>query len=382
MRLVHVIIGLGVGGAENMLCRLVLAQRQADPALRCTVVSLTTLGAIGATLRAAGVEVVALGLDSPLGLPLVLGRLHRLMRRLRPDVVQTWMVHADLIGGLAARWAGVPAVIWGIRTTDFAHTGASTRAVRWVCARLSKWLPRAIVCAAEASRKSHVAIGYAAARMVVIPNGFELERLCPDPQRRQRIRAELGFDDRHWVLGCVGRYNPAKDQANFVRAAGLVAARLPQARFLLVGRDVDAHNAPLAALMAETGHADRFVLLGERQDVPACLDAMDAFALPSRSEGFPNVVGEAMAMALPCAVTDVGDAAWLVGDTGRVVPPEDSVALSQAVLDLAALTPTDRKALGERARARIVDEFSMQRACDRFARLQHEVLNMKSKAGT
>jgi glycosyltransferase involved in cell wall biosynthesis len=375
MHVVQVIVGLSVGGAELMLRRLVLAQLDAVPGMRCTVVSLTTVGPVGDQLRQAGVPVVALGMRSPLSAIAALWRLRQLIARQKPDLVQTWMVHADLIGGLAARTAGVPAVVWGIRTTDFSTSPLSTRAVRWLCARLSRLVPHTIVCAAEASRRAHVAYGYDAGRMLVIPNGFELDRLKPDAQRGHELRLRLGVSPAQVLIGCVGRYNAAKDHANFVRAAGLLAASHADCRFLMVGRDVEGSNAALKQLVDATGHGDRFLLVGEQGDVPAWLDAMDMFVLPSQSEGFPNVLGEAMAMGLPCVSTDVGDAAWLLGDAGLVVPPQDAQALSDAMRNLMSLPRHELQALGQRARQRLTSGFSMQQACDRFTRLHEQVVS-------
>lgn len=374
MKVVHVIIGLEVGGAELMLRRLLLTQRsQGD--LHATVVSLTRLGPVGQWLLGDGFEVIALGMCTPLGAPRTWWRLYALLRRLKPDLVQTWMVHADLLGGLAARAAGIRAVVWGVRTTDFSVNPRATRAVRWLCARLSAAVPHTIVCAAEASRRAHVQAGYDARRMTVIPNGFDVDAWRPDAVAGAALRAALGLSPDRPVVGCVGRFHAAKDYANFVAAAGGVAARHPDCRFLLVGRGIDPANLALRAWIDATGHAEAFVLAGERRDVVACLSAMDVFVLASRSEGFPNVVGEAMAVARPCVVTDVGDAAALLGDAGRVVPARDPQALATAVCELLELPAERRQALGDAARARVAAEFSLDRAAERFTALQHAIVD-------
>lgn len=371
MKIAHVIIGLETGGAEMMLRRLLLAHRSQGGAPG-TVISLTGIGPVGQRLRDDGIEVTALGMRTPLGALLAVVRLRRLLLQLRPDVVQTWMVHADLLGGLAARAAGLRAIVWGIRTTDFSINSPATRAVRWLCARLSSTLPHVIVCAAEASRRAHVRAGYDASRMVVIPNGFD--PAAWQPQRSTCLRRELGLAEPHLVIGCVGRFNVAKDQGNFISAAARVAAQRGDCRFLLVGRGLEPGNAELMQWIDATGNRERFVLLGERVDVAACLGAMDIFVLPSRSEGFPNALGEAMAMGLPCVTTNVGDAAMLLGDTGSVVPPRDPAALAEAVLALAALPLEQRRQLGQRARERVLDRFSLQQTSERFAALHRRVV--------
>lgn len=374
MKILHIIVGLDVGGAETMLKRLI----ESDPASihETVVVSLTSLGVIGESLRARGVCVHTLGLRSAFGIPLVLWRLVRLIRATRPDIVQTWMYHADLLGGLAARMAGNRHVIWGIRTTDIRAGGSSaTVIVRWLCAWISRWVPSVIVCAAEASRQSHIAVGYDATKMVVVPNGCDFAWLKASFEERQSLREQCGINQDEVVLGSLGRFHADKDQENFVRAAGLLAPQYPQLRFFMVGRGLVWDNLQLVEWIDRTGCKDRFVLLGERKDVPQCLAAMDIFCLHSRTEGFPNVLAEAMAMGLPCVTTDVGDAAILLADTGVVVPQGDSAALAQGVERLLALEHDARHALGRRAKALVEAKFSMARARERFEEIYRQVLD-------
>lgn len=374
---VHIIVGLEKGGAEMMLRRLVEAHMQSATGLRHVVVSLTDVGFHGAALRAQGAEVHALGLRGPVGLLLRVFRLAALLRRLKPGIVQTWMVHSDLLGGLAARLVGVPHVIWGVRTTDYSVESRSTRAVRWVCARLSSTVPSKIVCAAQASLLASAQAGYDTRKLMVIPNGFDVAALRAHAGAGVGIRQQSGLQQGHVVVGCLGRYNPAKDHANFVSAAALLAARHPACRFLMVGRDLTSANATLMAQIQATGFADRFVLLGERSDPAACLDAMDVFVLSSCTEGFPNVLGEAMATGVPCVSTDVGDAAFLLGDAGPVVPARDSAALAQAVSHLLDMPEPDRQALGSKGRLRVENEFSMAAAAQKFNNLYQALLQQK-----
>lgn len=374
MKVLHIIVGLEIGGAELMLKRLVEAQIGL-PNHSHEVVSLTGLGAIGRQLAAHGVIVHALHMGGALGFPSAFFRLVRLIKSIRPDVVQTWMYHADLLGGIAARWAGVRHIVWGVRTTNVAEGGSrATALVRHLCAWLSTRVPHIIVCAAEASRKAHVALGYDATRMQVVPNGFDLARLRASDEQRNTLRLQCSLEHDAVVIGYLGRFHPVKDQQNFVRAAGFLAGQRANTRLMMVGSQLDASNLQLAEWIRATGHADRFVLLGERTDVPVCLSAMDVFCLSSRTEGFPNVVAEAMAMGLPCVVTDVGDAAMLVADTGVVVPKEDSRALAAALESVLAMAPDARRQMGQRAKERVTTEFSMKRACERFDSIYQQAM--------
>lgn len=371
----HVIAGLDVGGAEVALYRLIMGSR--DSEYRHSVVALTPGGAIAARLRNAGIKVTALDFRS---MPFASFRkLVSIMRAARPDIVQTWMYHADMAGGLAARLAGNRNIIWGIRTSDLDRgDSTATTLVRTLCARLSRRIPHTIVCVAEAARRIHVSHGYEAGRMEVIPNGFDLARTPAVELQAALLRAAWGIGPQDFLIGMVGRFNANKDQKNFVHAAGLLLRLQESARFLMIGRGIDASNAELMHWIRQTGHAERFVLLGERNDVPACLLALDVFCLSSRTEGFPNVVGEAMAMGVPCVVTDVGDAAMLVGQTGIVVPKENPDALAEGLAVLLAMSPETRKRLGHRAQARIREEFSAERVRERYEAI-YKTLTRKSE---
>jgi glycosyltransferase involved in cell wall biosynthesis len=356
-----------------MLARLIEASHRRRE-FHHVVVSLTSAGDVGARLRNAGIELHTLGFRYSLGAFKAFWRLRKLLRELRPDVVQTWMYHADLIGGLAARGAGSSAIAWGVRSTFMQFEGSRfTRVVARACAMLSTRIPRVIVCAAEASRRVHVEMGYDAARMRVIPNGFDISRLAGGADRRADRRAEFGFDARTVAIGAIGRFSPVKDYPTFIEACAIVGARMPFVRFLLAGRGLDAENRELVNRLEKAGLRDRFVLLGERNDIPECLAALDVFCLSSRSEGFPNVVGEAMGAGVPCVVTDVGDAALLVGDTGEVVAPGDPQALGAALLRIAGYDPDTRQARGAAARRRIEREYSLDATCARYESLYREL---------
>jgi glycosyltransferase involved in cell wall biosynthesis len=377
VEILHIIVGLEIGGAELMLKRLIESSVSGGEHTH-KVVSLTEVGALGLQMSAAGVQVRALGMRSAAHMPRALFALRTLIRNEKPDIVQTWMYHADLLGGLAARMAGNRNVMWGIRTTNVAASGRRvTTALMRLCALLSSSVPKVIVCAANAARDVHARNGYDDARMVVIPNGFDLSRLHATEEGRNALRAQCGFSQADLVVGIVGRFDLAKDHQNFIRAAGITAEQHNTARFLLVGRGLDASNKQLKQWISETGHADRFVLLGERTDVATCLSAMDVFCLSSRTEGFPNVVGEAMAMGLPSVVTDVGDAAFLVGSTGIVVPKENSAALAKGMGALIAMDAGERGGMGLRARERIHADFTIDRVRVRFESIYRSMSTKK-----
>lgn len=366
----HLFPSLGVGGAEMMLAKLVAGTRH-----RVTVVSLTELGEVGALLRGRGVDVRTLGMRPGVAGPLSFRRLVRLLRALRPDVVQSWMYHADLLGGLAARAAGGIPVAWNLRRTTPRVEGVrlTTRLVVRACAATSRRLPRRIVSCSRAGARAHAALGYAADRMVLIPNGFDTALFRPDPAARAALRAEWGVDEGVPLLGTVARFDPAKDHRTLLRAFARARERAPSLRLVLCGRGMTAGNRVLAGWMDELGVAGACLLLGERGDVARVNAALDGACLSSVTEGFSNSIGEAMACGVPCVVTDVGDSAWIVGGTGTVVPARDPAALGDAMARLALSPPERRRAQGEAARARVAAEFSLPAVVERYDALHDEL---------
>lgn len=364
LHVVHIISGLGQGGAETVLHRLVTAP---GGGVAHTVISLGDEGVFGPRLRSAGVTVHVLGMkDSPAAAGRGVWRLYRLLREIRPDVVQTWMYHADLIGGLAARLAGIRAVAWGIRNSgaDLHHGSRSARSVARVCALLSRWVPGVIVACADDAARRHREWGYDGDRLLVIPNGYDMGAWRADSDTRFEMRREWGVEPGEPVIGSVARWNPLKDHANLLEAFSIARQRHPALRCVLVGDGMDSSNPELRALLDQYGVADRVVLLGRRDDVPRVLAALDFYVLSSRAEGFPNVVAEAMATQVPCIVTDVGDAAKIVGDYGWVVAPRNARALARAIGDAVDLLVTDdgRASLElcrRQGRAHIESEFGL-----------------------
>jgi glycosyltransferase involved in cell wall biosynthesis len=368
----HIIGGLGLGGAEMAMFRLISSSTGGQ--YIHAVVSLTPGGSLAGRFIAAGVEVTEFDIKARPFREFI--RLVGFIRKRRPDVVQTWMYHADLLGGIAARAAGLVNIVWGIRTTDVAAGGGKLNiCLRAVCARLSTLIPKVIVCAAEAARGLHVNVGYDGERMAVVPNGLDLSHFCARDSERKSLRHQCGFTDADIVIGMLGRFNPAKDPENFIIAASLVAKSRPNTRFLLVGRNMMSVNTELAEWIEKSGCPGKFVLLGERSDAAACLAAMDIFCLSSRTEGFPNVLAEAMAMQLPCVTTDVGDAALLLGNPESVVPKENPRALAIAIEALVSLSEDQRRRLGAQAALRISSEFSIERMRERFEVIYNKLIN-------
>lgn len=370
---VHITTSLEEGGAEAALYRLCCY----GPAGRQQVICLMDQGKYGPLLRQAGMEVDCLGLRRGQFSVMAVLQLVRLLRRHRPAVVQTWMYHSDLIGGLAARLAGIRRVVWGVRTSqlDPALVNRSTVVVIRLCALLSRMLPDRIVCCAERARQVHQRLGYVADRLEVIPNGYDLQALQPDPTAGMRLRAQLQLPLQGPLLGMVARFDPQKDHRNLLEALALLHRQGQRVPCLLVGSGLEAANRPLQALLQQLDLGDQVRLLGSRRDVPAVMNALSTHVLSSAyGEAFPNVLAEAMACGVPCIATDVGDSGLIMGSTGWLVPPRNPQALADA-LAAAVLEPEAKHQQRRRtARQRIVDQFSIARMVERYMGLYEALI--------
>jgi len=360
MKLVHIITGLKRGGAENVLYRLLAHQDQNE--WPSTVVSLTSGGVMAEKIEALGIRVHSL--DMRPGWPsfMALVRLTRMLHRLQPDAVQTWMYHANLLGGLAARLAGIRRVFWGLRHTTMDPEVDKLTTI-WV-AHLGGWLsgliPYRIICCSKATWKTHLDAGYCRERMVIIPNGYNLEQYRPDPEARSHFMTMLDLPGQIALVGMAARYHPQKDHATFLSAAAQLLQEGLDAEFLLCGSGVENGNATLTRMITEQGLQGKVHLLGERSDMTAFFSALDVATLSSsHGEGFPNVVAEAMACGALVVSTDVGDAAEMIGDAGWVVPPSDATALASTWKKALSLSPTLRKEVGDRARKRVRSNYSL-----------------------
>ncbi|TCS64719.1 glycosyltransferase family 4 protein [Varunaivibrio sulfuroxidans] len=367
----HLITGLGPGGAESMLNKLAGTQTSA---VRHTVVSMIPEGFFAPLLRERGVRVYDLGMARGLPNPLALFRLVSLLRDIRPDVLQTWLYHADLLGLIAGKLAGVSAISWNIRCSnmDMRHYGRLSRVMPHLLARLSSG-PDVCVVNSRAGKCAHENLGYRPKRWEVIPNGFDLAQFRPDAARRKTLRRQLGANDNTFLVGMVARVDPMKDHAGMLAALSRLNAEGRDLIGVFVGRGCE-EDGPLVSQIQEWNLENHVRMLGERKDISGILSALDVFALASHSEGFPNVVGEAMACGTPVVVSDVGDCRDIVGRFGCVVPPGDVHALTRALADTYALGHDGRTRLSAERRSHIEERYGLPIIVERYEALYRDLM--------
>jgi glycosyltransferase involved in cell wall biosynthesis len=370
LTVLHLITGLETGGAQRALSRLVASSDRNR--FRSVVISMTDAGALGSVIVAAGTEVRSLELPGAVPTPGGVLRLARMVRELRPDIVQTWLYHADLLGLVATAVSPVPHLLWNIRCSEVAFSPCRRAVFQFLV--WSSRLPDAVIVNSLAGQRVHQAAGYRPRQWELIPNGFDTDELKPDRDIRDSVRAQWGIGHGDVVVALPARFHPMKDPATFLAAAVRLAERRPAVRFMLIGAGFEPGN-PAVAAMVPPQLAGRIALLGERSDLARLYPALDIVSLSSSyGEGFPNVLGEAMACGIPCVATDSGDARGLIGETGLVVPPRDPEALALAWERLVALGSAGRRALGSAARALIKSNYALGPIVARYEALYEEIV--------
>ncbi|MGZ8941567.1 MAG: glycosyltransferase family 4 protein [Methylobacter sp.] len=366
MNILHIITCLTDGGAEAVLYRLCTHDKQN----RHIVISLMDSGKYGELLEATGIAVHCLNM--PRGRMTFTGIWHlwKLLRNEKPEVVQTWMYHANFIGGIVARLARIHFVSWGIHHSNL-EPGKSSRLtilIAQVCAGLSHWIPRSIVSCSVQAASIHQALGYAREKFTIIPNGYNMEEFAVDSEAREQLRREWGISEKTILLGMVARYDPQKDHANLINALRLINHKTMSFQCILVGSEMDSNNQELCRLIENQGLRDNVLLLGRRHDIPNVMNALDIHVLSSLGEAFPNALAEAMACGTPCVTTDVGDAAVIVGDTGWIVPPSNSELLANAISEaMDEIQDSGKWALrSSMCRDRVALNFSLERMVDNY----------------
>jgi glycosyltransferase involved in cell wall biosynthesis len=367
---VHVITGLQVGGAEMMLLKLLGAMDRStfDP----VVISLIPGGECRTLIEAEGIPVHDLSMKKGLPSPAGILALRRLAGKLEPDVIQGWMYHGNLAGALLSRFApGKPRLIWNIRhsVADIGREKPTTRLVIRL-GGLSSRSPCRIIFNSGMSLEQHTGLGYPREKGLMIPNGFDLDMFHPSPEARAALRKELGLSPETLLVGVAARRHPMKGHEEFLKAAALLNAGGRDIRFVLVGRGVTSGDPVLRDLSGRPELVGLVFLLGQRENMPFFLAGLDLLCVPSLyGEGFPNVLGEAMACGVPCVATNVGESGEIVGETGRIVQPGEQDALADAMGQMLDMDPEARMDLGVKCRGRILENYSLENIAERYAEL-------------
>ena len=370
IKILHLISTTDVGGAERNLQRLVYGMD--GECFSSTVVSMTTVGSVGREIQEKGIPVFCLGMRKGMPDPRGMHKLKHLIDFFKPDIIQCWMYHANLLGLLLSHKRPL---VWNIRCSDMdlSRYGLVYKYTVKAGAVFSK-IPDVVIANSFAGKEFHEGLGYNPERWEIIPNGFDTDLFKPDATARLNIRFELGIPENAPVIGFIARFDPQKDHETFFHAAHILFKTHPTAHFILAGRGIAQENPAIIDSIQEIPEHDHIHLLGERSDIPQVLSALDiASSSSSWGEGLPNTIGEAMATGVPCVVTDVGDSRVLAGDTGHVVPKKNPEILARAWQRLIDAGTDHIRLLGGKARKRIQQHYCLDSSVKHYEELYREL---------
>lgn len=293
----------------------------------------------------------------------------------RPHVTMGWAYQANLATLAIKIFRPSSKLIWSIRQTNLSkvHNRWTTRFVIGICASLSAYLPDRIISNSYAAKLTHAGRGFVTSKVVVVPNGIDLTIFKPSRARRIASRQTFSLNKNSFVIGMVARYDSQKNHIGFVDAVKKVCLELPNVIFVFCGKNLNEENYEFITELKRQGVLGRCRLIGQQDDVPFVLNGFDLLVSPSLGEGWPNVVGEAMACGVPCVASDVGDTALIIGEAGSVAKAEDMDDLAQKLVRYILSTSKNRKALAVAARKRIERNFDILMISERYFGLLAEV---------
>jgi len=368
LTIVHVITGLGTGGAEHMLYRLLKSHRSHK--IKSSVISLTGKGTVGKKIQAIGVPVYVI--EAKPGKVLTVRNLFsllRILREVKPEIIQGWMYHGNLAATIIALFSFPPIpVYWNIRQSlnSLSDERPLTKNVIKLGAILSR-LPKGIIYNSRLSIEQHERIGFSPKRRYFIPNGFDIPEVSmAEGQNLIRQDGQIG-DETKWIIGHIARFHPKKDHVTFFEAARLVLNQRSDVLFLAVGRGIERSNAELWKMIQMLKLENDVRLVGETENISDIYSSLNMLVSSSCwGEGFPNVIAEAMASGIVCVGTDVGETAHVIGSTGTVVLPRDPVALAEAILGQLSLPLDIKRAMSLEARSRISELFALEKIAQEY----------------
>ena len=358
IKIAHISTGLETGGAEVQLVRLL--EKFDKNKFEMIVISLDKETYLADKIRnELKIPVHSLCLKQN---PLNIRKAYSLLKAFNPDVIHGTMYEGGVVGTLFNKFLpNKPPVIWTVHEgLEHYRSELFRKQVQLRIWGLISNLPDCMMYVSHLNCKQHLNWGFKNKKAIVMTNGVDTQTFKPNPKARTQIRKSLNIPEDAFVIGITARFHPVKNHAGFLRAAVLLNKVHPNVHFIMAGTDIDNNNTALTEIINTNKLQANVHMLGNREDIPDIVNAYDVAALTSLGEAFPLTLGEAMATAVPCVATNVGDNEFIIKDTGRVVPVNNDQALATAWQELVEMDKTEFKTLGEAALQRALNNFTLK----------------------
>ncbi len=368
MIIVHIITGLNDGGAEGALYRLCVNDKN-----NCHyVVSLLNGGKYKIKFESSGIKTFSLELNNIFNVFTAIIKLNKILKEINPNIIQTWLYHADFFGGLVSYFSGYKNIYWNIRNCNISSDALkfTTRFIISINSYLSYFIPKVIISVSNNATKVHILKGFNKSKFINIPNGYIFEDATPFASDLLAIKNEKTF-----LIGMVARYDPQKDHENLFRSLDILRKWNIPFKCILVGHGMNQSNQELNDLIFKYSLDKFIVLLGQRDDVNSIMKILDLHVLSSLGEAFPNVLVEAMSNNTLCVSTNVGDVDTIIKDYGWVVPPRNPILFAEAIKNAFNKFETKKiewNKLRQSAKKHVQDNFSILRMISNYNSVWNE----------
>ena len=362
IKILHIISGLNLGGAENNLFKICTLTN--NQLLQHHVISLTDFGFYGNKLKLHNIKVYSLGFKKSLFDIFKFFKLMHLIYKISPNIVQTWMYHSDIIGSIATKIISRAPIIWNVRHGKYDNK-LSSRIIIFVCSFFSKIFPKAIISCAQSAINIHKHYGYDKSKFVLIENGFDLDYFSK--KNNLIYKKNLGIPINSFVVSYPARFHPQKNHEMFLSAAENILNTIPNVFFILCGRDIGSNNQLLTKLISKYKLRKRVLLLGEVSNIKSIYNISDLTCLTSsEGEAFPNIVAESMACEVLCISTPVGDAPIIINDDKYLIDFNDADGLANSIINFLKLTNTEKIKIGKKCRSNILRRYQIDKIINKY----------------
>ncbi|WP_371363039.1 D-inositol-3-phosphate glycosyltransferase [Sporomusa rhizae] len=368
-KIIFLIRSLEIGGSERQLTEL--ATRLQLSGFEVLVLTFYPDNILGQQLEESGVRILSLHKKGRWDIFAPLIRLLKIIHNEKPDILHSYLGISNILSALVKVIYKDINVVWGVRCSAAFAPNWLDKILYYLEKKLSA-MADLIISNSFAGRDYAIQKGFVSDKFVVIPNGIDVDKFCPNVLAKKRLRNELGINDDVKVVGVVARLDPIKNHKMFLKAAKIISHNRKNLRFLCIGDGPSEYRKALEDLSVELGLKDKVLWVGARSDMPDVYNALDLLCLASYAEGFPNVIAEAMACGLPVVVTSAGDAPLIVGKAGIVVQQGDAQAFANAIGQV--LAEREKFSALELTRKVVVDNFSTEKLVSTTSKVIRELL--------
>lgn len=361
-----------MGGAERQLINLTKGLHEIG---HCVSVATFYSGALDSELKEANIPLYNLGKKHRWDIATFFNSLRKLIKSEKPDIIYGYLSSANILTVFLKPLFPSIRSVWGVRASnvELSHYDWLCSFLYFVERKLSRFSDL-IITNSRAGLEYSTQKGFQKEKMIFIPNGIETTNFRPQPRLREVIRKKWNVNKNEILIGIVARFDPMKDHITFLKAAALVDSSCPDVRFVCVGSGDAGYTELLRHVSEELGLANKILWVGVQKDMPAVYSSLDILCLSSAGEGFPNVIGEAMACGVPCVATDVGDSAEIVGNAGIVVPPKHCKNLADGLQQMIVRIETEKSIISNQVQERIVEMFGIEKMVLRTEKALSEIL--------